>query len=187
MILKVTNDFVKVIQNKLGTIGIISHRFLRRFTAQNKKRMKAAAVSETDETPQLSLFGEITDGGQTALTDISSDDKKGEVADKEVKSIRTPLADEIPEYENAPPGTKNFTFVIKEDNIYYCEKDKLIPQNYTGKKAERIKGLCGIRTALLDVINLQSGYYEESELKEKQQILNKVYDAFVKKGGIEKE
>ena len=103
--------------------------------------------------------------------------------DKEVKPIQTPLADEMPEYENAPPGTKNFTFVIKEDNIYYCEKDKLIPQNYTGKKAERIKGLCGIRTALLDVINLQSGYYEESELKEKQQILNKVYDAFVKKCG----
>ena len=103
--------------------------------------------------------------------------------DKEVKPIQTPLADEMPEYENAPPGTKNFTFVIKEDNIYYCEKDKLIPQNYTGKKAERIKGLCAIRTALLDVINLQSGYYEESELKEKQQILNKVYDAFVKKCG----
>lgn len=103
--------------------------------------------------------------------------------DKEVKPIQMPLADEMPEYESAPPGTKNFTFVIKEDNIYYCEKDKLIPQNYTGKKAERIKGLCGIRTALLDVINLQSGYYEESELKEKQQILNKVYDAFVKKCG----
>ena len=152
------------------------------FSTVNEKE-ENAAVSETDETPQLSLFGEITDGGQTALTDISSDDKKGEVADKDVKSIRTPLADEIPEYENAPPGTKNFTFVIKEDNIYYCEKDKLIPQNYTGKKAERIKGLCGIRTALLDVINLQSGYYEESELKEKQQILNKVYDAFVKKCG----
>ena len=152
------------------------------FSTVNEKE-ENAAVSETDETPQLSLFGEITDGGQTALTDISSDDKKGEVADKEVKSIRTPLADEMPEYENAPPGTKNFTFVIKEDNIYYCEKNKLIPQNYTGKKAERIKGLCGIRTALLDVINLQSGYYEESELKEKQQILNKVYDAFVKKCG----
>ena len=51
------------------------------FSTVNEKE-ENAAVSETDETPQLSLFGEITDGGQTALTDISSDDKKGEVADK---------------------------------------------------------------------------------------------------------
>lgn len=103
--------------------------------------------------------------------------------DKERKPTHTVAIDEAPEYENAPPGTKNFTFVVKDDNIYYCEKNKLIPQPLTGKKAERIKGLCSIRTALLDVINLQSGQYDESELKEKQKVLNEVYDTFVKKYG----
>ena len=91
--------------------------------------------------------------------------------------------DEQPEYENAPEGTKNCTFVIREDTIYYCEDNKLIPQPYTGKKAERIKGLCDIRTALLDVIAVQTRPYEESELMDKQSALNAVYDRFVSKHG----
>lgn len=91
--------------------------------------------------------------------------------------------DEQPEYENAPEGTKNCTFIIREDTIYYCEDNKLIPQPYTGKKAERIKGLCDIRTALLDVIAVQTRPYEESELMDKQSALNAVYDRFVSKHG----
>ena len=88
------------------------------------------------------------------------------------------------EYADAPEGTKNFTFVIQNDDIFFCEKNKLIPQNFTGKKAIRIKGLCEIRDALLDVIAVQSkSFYEEDELKEKQKILNEVYDRFVKKCG----
>ena len=34
-----------------------------------------------------------------------------------------------------PEGTRNFTFVVKDGEIYYCEKNKLIPQPYTGMKA----------------------------------------------------
>ncbi len=104
-------------------------------------------------------------------------------ADLEPEAVEIEAEDETPEYENAPPGTKNFTYVIKDGNIYFCEKNKLIPQPFTGRKAERIKGLCEIREALLDVINLQSGRYSEEELKEKQAVLNRVYDAFVKKNG----
>lgn len=64
--------------------------------------------------------------------------------------------DEETEYADAPEGTKNFTFVIQGDDIFFCEKNKLIPQNFTGMKAVRVKGLCEIRTALLDVIAVQS-------------------------------
>ena len=88
-----------------------------------------------------------------------------------------------PEYADAPEGTKNFTFVVQDDDIFFCEKDKLIPQSFTGMKATRVKGLCEIRNALLDVIAVQSRPYEESELKESQAVLNEVYDRFVKKCG----
>ena len=123
------------------------------------------------------LYGEL----EKAIGHLSA--KFSAEPDAEKAPVPEISDDEPTEYEDAPDGTKNFTFVVKDNNIYFCEKNKLIPQPYSGKKAERIKGLCGIRTALLDVINIQSGEYEESELQEKQSILNDVYDTFVKKYG----
>lgn len=87
------------------------------------------------------------------------------------------------EYEDAPAGTKNFTYVVRNGEIFFCEKDKLIPQPYTGMKAERIKGLCEIRTALLEVINIQSHEYDPLDLQKVQDTLNQVYDRFVAKYG----
>lgn len=86
-------------------------------------------------------------------------------------------------YEDAPDGTKNYTFVVRNDEIFFCEKRKLIPQSYTGMKAERIKGLCAIRTALLEVINIQSHEYDPIDLQKAQGRLNQVYDRFVSKYG----
>lgn len=87
------------------------------------------------------------------------------------------------EYEDAPAGTKNFTYVVRNGEIFFCEKEKLIPQPYTGMKAERIKGLCEIRTALLEVINIQSHEYDPLDLQKAQDTLNQVYDRFVAKYG----
>ena len=50
-------------------------------------------------------------------------------------------------------------------------------------KAERIKGLCEIRTALLEVINIQSHEYDPVDLQKVQDTLNQVYDRFVAKYG----
>ena len=87
------------------------------------------------------------------------------------------------EYEDAPDGTKNFTYVLRDGEIFFCERDKLIPQPYTGMKAKRIKGLCEIRTALLEVINIQSHEYDPIDLQKAQDTLNQVYDRFVAKYG----
>jgi N12 class adenine-specific DNA methylase/GNAT superfamily N-acetyltransferase len=92
--------------------------------------------------------------------------------------------DEEAKYIDAPEGTKNYTYVVQDGSIFYCEKNKLIPQDYTGKKAERIKGLCEIRTALLEVIAVQSREYEYRELETAQAKLNEAYDRFIKKNGF---
>jgi len=84
---------------------------------------------------------------------------------------------------DAPEGTKNYTYVVQDDNIYYCERNKLIPQDYTGKRAERIKGLCEVRTALLEVIRIQTHDYAPDELNQAQKTLNGVYDRFVRQCG----
>ena len=62
--------------------------------------------------------------------------------------------------------------MVKDGEIYYCEKNKLIPQPYTGMKAARIKGLCEIRTALLEVISIQSREYDPLDLRKAQDKLN---------------
>lgn len=85
---------------------------------------------------------------------------------------------------DAPVGTKNYTYIVKDDKIYYCEHNKLLFQDYTGKRAERIKGLCEIRNALLKVINVQTGEYTPDELQRAQKTLNFVYDEFIGRCGF---
>lgn len=84
---------------------------------------------------------------------------------------------------DAPAGTKNYTYVVQDDRIYYCEKNKLLPQDYIGIRAERIKGLCEIRKALLEVIQIQTNDYAPYDLQQAQKALNEVYDRFVRKYG----
>lgn len=84
---------------------------------------------------------------------------------------------------DAVPGTKNFTYVVNEENVYFCENDKLIPQQLGKKQKERIKGLCSVRMALQDVIDIQSSPYDNSELEIAQKELNEQYDEFVRQYG----
>ncbi|TYA15559.1 helicase [Paenibacillus faecis] len=90
-----------------------------------------------------------------------------------------------PERREAPVGVKNNSYVVEDDRIYYCENGEMLAQDIQGKKAERIKGLCEIRSALLDVIDIQSREegYEDAELATAQRLLNQVYDRFVRSYG----
>ncbi|WP_420872680.1 SNF2-related protein [Paenibacillus ehimensis] len=94
-------------------------------------------------------------------------------------------ASELPERIKAPADIKNFTFIVQQGQIYYCENGELLLQNIKGKKADRIKGLCEIKSALLKVIQIQSREigYEDAELSKAQSVLNQVYDRFVWKFG----
>ncbi|QUL53364.1 N-6 DNA methylase [Paenibacillus tritici] len=95
------------------------------------------------------------------------------------------LEDGQEQAQPADAGTKNFTYLIKDNQIYFCENEYLLFQDIKGKKAERIKGLCDIRDALKTVIDIQSREYgyDISELQQGQQRLNEVYDQFVKRHG----
>lgn len=110
--------------------------------------------------------------------------------DASEQTSETSLPDVLDEEEvkpiKAPPGTKNFTYLLQQGQIYYCENGYLLHQDIKGKKAERIKGLCEIKSALLDVIQIQSHEYgyDEAELKQAQQRLNQVYDRFVQQHGF---
>lgn len=98
---------------------------------------------------------------------------------EEIEEVEEENAGEL----DAPEGTKNYTYVVQDDRIYYCERNKLIPQDYIGKRAERIRGLCEIRKALLEVIRIQTNDYAPYDLQQAQKTMNEVYDRFVKQCG----
>lgn len=90
---------------------------------------------------------------------------------------------EVEETVKAPSGIKNFTYVVMDETLYYHENGNLILQKLGIKETERIIGMCGIRDALQNVIQIQTADYEESELEKLQVVLNEKYDSFVKKYG----
>jgi N12 class adenine-specific DNA methylase len=106
--------------------------------------------------------------------------------DPEIVALQAESEDSPDEKKiKADEGTKNYTYVLKDGELYFCEGGYLTKQEFKGIKAERVKGLCEIRSALLDVVGVQSREwgYEYSELEETQKKLNEVYDVFVKKYG----
>lgn len=93
--------------------------------------------------------------------------------------IEKELSDILP----ANPSVKNFSYTVINNQIYYRENSKMFKSDATGKKAERIKGLHKVRIALRNVIDVQVNNCTDSELKNAQDELSKVYDTFVKQNG----
>ena len=109
-----------------------------------------------------------------------------------IKNIRA----EIPEYEMddpeaakadrsipADPLTRNFSYAIVDGTVYYRENSRMNPVEVSTTAESRIKGLIGIRDCVRNLIELQTEDYPESEIRNAQQELNTLYDAFVKKYG----
>lgn len=81
----------------------------------------------------------------------------------------------------ANPEVKNHTYTLVNGEIYYRENAHMYKSDVSGKNAERIKGMCQIRTILHELIDIQLNGCTNEELKEKQAKLNSVYDSYVKK------
>ncbi|WP_243141156.1 DUF6908 domain-containing protein [Alkaliphilus pronyensis] len=83
----------------------------------------------------------------------------------------------------ANPNVKNYTYAYLDNVLYYRENSHMRKLDITGKKLERIKGMIELREITRDIINMQVEGCTLDALKEKQEILNSKYDAFVKKNG----
>lgn len=111
-----------------------------------------------------------------------------EPASEHVEEKETELLDSIP----ADPHVKNFTYTIINDELYFRENSRMYRQNITGRKAERIKGLIEIRSALRNLMDFQTDPTNSEELPTEvyqsklQDLLNNLnheYDHFVRKHG----
>jgi len=83
----------------------------------------------------------------------------------------------------ADPEVKNFSYTIVDDEVYYRENSVMKPVDVPENKAERIKGLVGIRDTTRELIDMQMNEADDTDISAKMQELNNRYDDFEKKYG----
>ena len=104
----------------------------------------------------------------------------GEISEYEV-------ADELDEEDNsipANPEVRNFSYTILDDKIYFRENSRMSPAIVSATAENRIKGMVAIRDSVRTLIEIQKEDYPDEEIKQAQEKLNNLYDAFTKKYGL---
>ena len=104
----------------------------------------------------------------------------GEISEYEV-------ADELDEEDNsipADPTIRNFSYTVLDDKIYFRENSRMSPAIVSATAENRIKGMVAIRDSVRNLIEIQKEDYPDEEIKQAQEKLNNLYDAFTKKYGL---
>ncbi len=151
------------------------------------------------EHPEMMLGVMAYDTGQfgadskyTVCVNDNPDFNLYEAINRAVKNIHAQLTDfdRLCEEEEdrgytipADPDVRNFTYTVRDGEIYYRENSQMIRQRLSQNAKERIIGMDEIRTITRELITLQMEGCSEEELLAKQKELNDRYDAFVKKYG----
>lgn len=134
------------------------------------------------------MFGEGS--RYTALVNDDEDFDLSEALDKAVQNLSANIVtferESELEQENiipANPNVRNYTYTFLNEELYYRENAVMRKIEATGKTLERIKGLHSIREITREIIDIQTRGCSQSELKEKQGILNNRYDTYIKNHG----
>ena len=95
--------------------------------------------------------------------------------------------EELEEEDNsipADPTVRNFSYTVVDDKIYYRENSRMTPVEVSATAENRIKGMIAIRNSVRTLIELQTEDYPDSEIKEEQERLNRLYGTFSGKYGL---
>ena len=84
----------------------------------------------------------------------------------------------------ADPTVRNFSYTVVDDKIYYRENSRMTPVEVSATAENRIKGMIAIRNSVRTLIELQTEDYPDSEIKEEQERLNRLYGTFSGKYGL---
>ena len=109
-----------------------------------------------------------------AIEHLSAEYTQIDVEDLEETSL-----DVIP----ADPDVRNYSYVFKDEKLYYRQDSLMYRKDFSVKVKERIRGLNDIRELTRHLIFIQTEGCSEEEIKSCQDKLNRQYDSFVKKYG----
>ena len=105
----------------------------------------------------------------------------GKIEAVELDELPEEMADSI---IPADPDVKNYSYTLVDGKVYYRENSIMKPVDLSVSMQERIKGMVGIRNCTRELIRLQLAEYPDSDIREKQVQLNRLYDEFSKKYGL---
>jgi N12 class adenine-specific DNA methylase len=83
----------------------------------------------------------------------------------------------------ADPDVRNFTYSFFEGKLYYRENSLMARKSVSKTMEERIRNLDEIRQITRNLIDIQLEGSTEEEIADKQKLLNRKYDQFVKQYG----
>ena len=140
----------------MGNMQMVSGRF----------GMDSACIS--DES--ISLKDRLND----AIPKIHAEINEYEVEDIEEEDLSIP----------ADYNVKNFSYALKDGQIYFRENSRMYPQDFAQTTQNRIRGLIEIRDCVRTLIEYQTDDFPEDDIKYQQIRLNRLYDDFTKKYGL---
>ncbi|MDY3031313.1 MAG: hypothetical protein SOS24_06085, partial [Clostridia bacterium] len=116
----------------------------------------------------------------------------GELLDGAIQNIHAQITEyEFEDISNdedlsipADPNVKNFSYTVVDGDIYFRENSRMNKVDVSLTAQNRIKGMIEIRDCVKELIEYQTEDYPDSEIKEQQAKLNRLYDDFTAKYGL---
>ena len=85
----------------------------------------------------------------------------------------------------ADPNVKNYSYTVVDGDVYYRENSRMVRPDLNATAEARVKGLVGLRECVQQLIDLQmDAATPDSDIREKQAELNRLYDDFSTKYGL---
>ncbi|WP_371380404.1 SNF2-related protein [Sporomusa aerivorans] len=90
----------------------------------------------------------------------------------------------VPKTLNAPDDIRNFSYIIQDKHLYYCEDNELVLQEVSDGAYRRIAALITLRDIVYDLLFVQMHSLDAALIQAKQVLLSQRYDAFVRTYGL---
>ena len=85
----------------------------------------------------------------------------------------------------ADPNVKNYSYTVVDGNVYYRENSRMVRPDLNATAEARVKGMVRLRDCVQELIDLQmDAATPDSDIREKQVELNRLYDDFSAKYGL---
>lgn len=78
----------------------------------------------------------------------------------------------------ADPNVKNYSYTVVDGDVYYRENSRMVKPDLNATALERVKGMVELRDCVHHLIDLQMWESDPLEIRQEQQRLNDLYDAF---------
>lgn len=108
---------------------------------------------------------------------------EGTITGAEITKTEEQKEESSPDWIEADPDIKNYTYAFVGETLYYRENSKMYRKEVPASMKKKIRLLDEIRTITRQLIFLQTEGCSEEDLKHQQGLLNQKYDAYVKKHG----